>query len=207
MSLTDTNDHYAITTDKNSRYSITDWHDRYAIGIPELDSRYQHLFFLFNTNSDGFIDYASANDLHTIFDQLIDYARYQFFAEERWMHYHLFPSLANHEEAHSTILTKVSDIYNEFSGGIWPLSLDILEVMHLWLKTHILSSDEEIDDFIAVNQLHNSPRSCEYKKKTTDTTRMALHAWHAYSHQMAIGLVSSSECAGKISHNNGGISC
>ena len=206
MSLTTTNDHYAIT-DTNTHYSVTDWNDRYAIGIPEVDSRYQYLFFLFNTNSDGFIDYASANDLHTIFDQLVDYARYQFFAEERWMQHHLFPRLKSHENEHGGILTRASDIYQEFSHGIWPLSLEILEVMHLWIKAHILSSNEEIDDFVAANQLHSSPRSSEYKMKTPDTARMALHAWHAYSHQTAIVPASSSQYADKILQSNEWISC
>ena len=206
MSITEAMERYEFT-DMNSSYSITDWQDRYAIGIPVVDSRYQHLFFLFNTNSDGFIEYASTNDLNTIFDQLIDYARYQFFAEERWMQYHLFPKLAKHEKEHCNMLTKVSDIYTEFRGGIWHLSVDILEVMHAWLRDHVLLSDEEICDFIAAKRLSNSHRSCEFKKKTFDTARMALHAWHNYYNQTTIGLATSQEYAEKISCNSGGLSC
>ena len=194
-------------TEANEGYEFSDWQDRYAIGVSVVDSRYQHLFFLFNTNSDGFIAYASTNDSNTIFDQLIDYARYQFFAEERWMHYHLFPRFAKHKQEHSNILAKVSDIYTEFCGGIWPMSVDILEVMHAWLRDHILQSDEEMCDFIAAKQLSNSHRFCEFKKRTFDTARLSLHAWHKYYNQTRIGLASSPKCAEKISNNNGGLSC
>lgn len=199
MSITEVNERYEFS-DTNNRYSITDWNDRYAIGIPVVDSRYQHLFFLFNTSSDDFIEYASTNNLNTIFDQLIDYARYQFFAEERWMQYHQFHRLTNHEKEHSNMLTKFSDIYTEFCGGIWPLSVEILEVMHAWLRDHILLSDEEICDFIAAKRLSNSHRSDEFKKKTFDTARLALHAWHIYYNQTKIGLASSPECAEKKIH-------
>lgn len=186
------------TTDTKSSYSITDWHDRYAIGIPVIDSRYQHLFFLFNTDNDGFIEYASTKDLPTIFDQLVDYARYQFFAEERWMQYHQFPRLAHHEENHEGILIKVSDIYKEFCEGTWPLSIEILEVMHMWIKRHVMTSDEEISEFIDDKQLGNSPRAGEYKRRTVDSARMALHAWRNYYNQTAIGPAFFLECDGVI---------
>jgi hemerythrin len=194
-------------TDTNTCYTSTDWHDRYAIGIPVVDSRYQHLFFLFNTTNDGFIKYASTNDLNTTFDQLIDYAQYQFFAEERWMQYHLFPGLAKHEKEHRKMLAKVSNIYTEFHSGTWPLSIEILEVIHLWLRSHILLSDEDIQDFIAAKRQSDSLRSCAFKKKTFDTARMALHAWHNYYNQTTFGLATSPKYADKFSCNSGGLSC
>jgi hemerythrin len=194
-------------TEMNGRYSITDWHDRYAIGIPVIDSRYQHLFCLFNTDNDGFIEYASTSDLLIVFDQLVDYAQYHFFAEERWMRYHKFPRLANHEMDHEGILTKISDIYAEFRDGIWPLSLEILEVMHMWIRHHVLTSDQEISDFIVAQQLGNSPHSREYRRKTVDTARVALHAWHNYYNQTEIGIDPSLECVEKNTWNNGGMSC
>lgn len=186
----------------NDRYSITDWNDRYAIGIPVIDSRYRDLFFLFNTNSDSFIEYAAANDLTNILHQLIEYARYQFFAEERWMQYHLFPRLTHHVKEHGDILTKVSDISKESSDGSWPLSLEILEVMHLWLKTHILWSDEEICDFIAAKKLNYSHLSCQYKKKTADTAKIVLHAWHNYYSQTVIKIAPPPELIKNITCNN-----
>jgi hemerythrin-like metal-binding protein len=186
------------SADARKRFAITEWYDRYALGVPAVDSRYQRLFFLFNTNRDGFIEYASANDPHSVFDQLIDYARYQFFAEERWMQFHLFPRLVNHEEEHAWMLTRASDIYEEFRAGIWPLSLEILDAMHLWLNSHVLWSDEEISDFITDERLNHSPRSHEFKKKTIDSAKMALNAWRNYYNQTVIGPASVSECAGKI---------
>ncbi len=187
------------SADTKDRLAITEWYDRYALGIPAVDSRYQRLFLQFNTDSDGFVEYASAKNPHTVFDQLIDYARFQFFAEERWMQFHLFPRLANHEEEHTGMLTKASDMYEEFRAGVWPLSLDVLEVTHLWLKTHILWSDDEISDFITDKRLNNSPRSHEFKKKIIDSARMALHSLRDYYNQTVIGPASAIEYAGNKS--------
>ena len=107
------------------------------------------------------------------------------------MQHHLFPRLQRHGNEHGNMLNRASNIYEEFSDGAWPLSLDILEAMHLWLKTHILLSHEKIDDFIAINKKCNTPFSCEYKKKIPDTTRRALHAWQKYSNRTASSSVFS----------------
>jgi hemerythrin len=194
-------------TDVSSHYSIADWNDRYAIGIPEVDSHFRYLFFLFNSDRDSFINYASGNDLNAIFYLLIDHARYQFFAEERWMKHHLFPRLITHENVHGSILTRALDMHKEFSNDIWTLSLEILEVMHLWIQSHVQMSTEEIDDFVAVNQLHNSRQLHDYKIKTFDTAEMILQDWYAYARQTAIGPASFSECVENCLQNNGGISC
>jgi hemerythrin-like metal-binding protein len=194
-------------TDTEARHSITDWNARYAIGIPSVDSHYYHLFFLFNTNNDDFIDYASTNDLHTVFDQLVDYARYQFFAEELWMQHHLFPHLLSHKKEHGHMLTKASDIRKELRGGVWSLSLDILEAMHHWLQTHILMSDEEINEFITSQQFRNAHHSDEHKEKTFETARTALLAWHAFYRQTAFKVAAPAECVETKSCVNGGLSC
>ncbi len=118
--------------------SIYNWSDRY----------YQQLFSEFNISSEDFITKASATDLNTLLDQLVDYGIYQMYAEELWMRNNQFPGLTKHSAVHERICRKVLAIQKEVHDRSRPLSLEILSDLHTLLKCHILVSDGIITDFI-----------------------------------------------------------
>jgi len=103
--------------------SIYNWSDLYSIGVTKLDRYHQQLFSEFNISSEDFITKASATDLNTLLDQLVDYGIYQMYAEELWMRNNQFPGLTKHSPVRERICRKVLAMQKEVRDRNGPLSL------------------------------------------------------------------------------------
>ncbi len=139
---------------------ISSWNERYSLGFAKLDSHHQQLFSRFNITPEDFIAKASATDLKSLLDQLVEYGIYQNYAEEMWMQKNRFPGLDKHRVVHERISRRILAIQKEVREENGPLSLEILSALHLLLKCHIDSSDEKITAFIVARekQLHANGR-------------------------------------------------
>lgn len=128
---------------------VLQWNDRYLIGIAQIDTHHQHLFFLVNRTYDDFINKVPRENLSILFDELIDYATYHFSMEEHWMRESSYPSLSLHQREHALFAQRVTEMQTSFHSGDQHLTLEALSFLHNWLTTHILQSDGEYGRFIA----------------------------------------------------------
>ena len=128
------------------------WNSRYAIGIPQIDDHHRHLLHLLNKTYDSFITGALQEEIGLLLDELIDYAIYHFFTEERWMREHGYPDSQQHMLEHEQFSLRITEIYDDFCKGKKALSLEVLSFLHTWLATHIMEQDSELGYFYKHSQ-------------------------------------------------------
>ena len=76
-----------------------EWNDEYSTRIDEIDSHHRKLIELLNRSYLLIMQEAERNELSQLLDDLIDYAKYHFAAEENIMRQHHYSDLDRHVPA------------------------------------------------------------------------------------------------------------
>jgi hemerythrin len=128
---------------------IIEWNDSLMLGIQPFDEHHQHLVGLINKVYDDFTTGAPAESIGIVLDELVDYAKYHFAAEECWMKVQLYPKLVEHCDEHDRFSSRVVEMLEDYHDGKLHLSIEVLTFLKNWLKNHILQTDAEYGRYIA----------------------------------------------------------
>ena len=122
------------------------WSDKYLIGIEELDKQHEKLFEIAGRAFELF-----KNNLYTdkydkiieILEELKDYAKYHFKAEEEYMISIGNKKIFSHKIEHDEFIKKVESIdLNKIDENQDKYLLSILEFVINWTSEHILQKDQ-----------------------------------------------------------------
>lgn len=121
------------------------WHQRYFLGIDEIDSQHHRLFDLMDTLDQAIADREPWLVLHDILEQLQRWVEVHFSVEEALMGILGYPRLESHRRAHqafaaSLAARRASVLSNE-------LATDTAEWLRLWLRDHIGVADRDYAGF------------------------------------------------------------
>jgi hemerythrin len=134
--------------------SLLEWEESFALGITEFDEHHKHLIQLLNITYDGFVHGAGNDELSAVLDELIDYATYHFAAEEHWMKEIRYPEIAAHIKEHEIFILRVLEFYQDFRAENSHLTLEVLQFLNSWLKSHILETDADYSRFAKGSSPH-----------------------------------------------------
>jgi hemerythrin-like metal-binding protein len=126
------------------------WNDQYLLGIPMMDNQHKYLFKLFNTFFEYYVNssFTSTNNLAELFDNLVAYTSYHFSLEERWMEGQGYPQLGEHQREHAAFSRQLAQMQRQYIGQMENVSLEVINVLHKWLVTHIQGPDSDFGDYI-----------------------------------------------------------
>lgn len=82
-----------------------------------------------------------------ILQGLVDYTKYHFSTEERYMALHGYPEYQHHRSEHKIFVDKVMEFQRELDSGSLLLSLDVMDFLKNWLSNHILVKDKKYAPF------------------------------------------------------------
>jgi len=132
------------------------WNDAFNLGIKEIDEHHRHLVALLNLTYDVFTQGTSHDGIVEVLDELVDYAKYHFDAEEYWMEVYKYPDLLQHRGEHVFFRQRVNEFQSDFHKRKTNLSLEVLQFLNSWLTAHILNTDNDYGRF-AVHLSHAEP--------------------------------------------------
>ena len=127
-----------------------EWNDEYSTRIDEIDSHHRKLIELLNRSYVLIMQEAERNELSQLLDDLIDYAKYHFAAEENIMRQHHYSDLDRHVIEHFSFINSVLSFRNEMNQGRSYLSIEIFDFIKNWLLDHILKVDSEMSKAITL---------------------------------------------------------
>ena len=128
------------------------WDDKYALGIDMVDKHHRHLFEILNTTYDEFIANAPPENLGAVLHELINYATYHFYTEERIMSDNSYPGFTEHKSDHDNFVHKIISIQKGFHKGNMSLTLETITFLKSWITQHILDRDMLLGEFMREKQ-------------------------------------------------------
>ena len=118
------------------------WGPTYELGIPLLDAQHRHLISLVN-EAMAAVGRREERILEAILDQLMEYAKYHFAAEEERMAAASFPERESHMQEHEAFQERVTDLYSRFLEGDPDVAVEMTAFLRAWLVAHIQGSDRK----------------------------------------------------------------
>lgn len=122
------------------------WRDRYALGVPEMDSEHKLLIAKINSLVTGINDGLNADELKVLFADLAKYTQQHFSDEENYMISIGYPKIAEHKVIHQNLLSKVGGFSKKIDNGTLDSTV-LVAFLNDWLIKHILGADMRYADF------------------------------------------------------------
>lgn len=124
------------------------WTETYSVNIEELDHQHQGLFGIINRLNDALESGLGATVMNSVLDELLDYARFHFAAEEQLMEKHHFPGLLTHQLEHQAFGRNIHKYLEDYRSGKVGSPSSLLLFLQSWLSQHILKSDKAYSAFL-----------------------------------------------------------
>lgn len=126
---------------------IFPWDNHFNTGLAKVDIQHRKLVDLLNQLARGVALKSDLEDLHNIFDELLDYTVYHFETEEAiWAEFLLDdPMESKHKEVHQQFVDTVLRLKTEQNGRTSvEIAEDTLGFLARWLASHILETDRNM---------------------------------------------------------------
>jgi hemerythrin-like metal-binding protein len=127
--------------------ALFEWHDSYSVGVKELDNQHKMLIDTLNELFEAMRNREARAVIAGILKGLSDYVGVHFSYEENLMNKHGYPAFAEHKKAHEVFVQKVEDFYKKHEEGSLMLSMEVMNFLKDWLKTHIKGTDQQYSGF------------------------------------------------------------
>lgn len=126
------------------------WKTTFRIGIHEIDSQHQELFFQLDKFEDGLRAGKRSDALINMFSFLGNYARRHFRAEEELQQLYGYPHLAMHAAEHKKFSERLAGLERQLmtEGPSEQLAAHTNRFLTQWLISHVTTLDKELQGYI-----------------------------------------------------------
>jgi hemerythrin-like metal-binding protein len=129
-----------------------EWNNAFSIGIDVIDDQHKKFFELLDKSYLLIFQGNSQSELSHLLDELIEYSKYHFAAEEELMRKHNYVNLDQHILKHRSFTNKVLSYKIDIIREHKYMSVDIFDFIRNWLMDHILETDIEMGENIRSKQ-------------------------------------------------------
>jgi hemerythrin len=129
--------------------ALINWTDNFLVGVEEVDRQHRHLVDIVNRLHDAMQMGGKSRDVLRVLDDLVNYTKYHFAAEERQMQMAGYPKLAEHRRKHESMVAKVGEFATDALTGKTTVTMRLMSFLKEWLSRHILETDKEFGEYAA----------------------------------------------------------
>lgn len=124
--------------------SLFEWRSEYSLGHSGIDAQHQRLFELASDLHTAMAQGKGKGTLSETLEKLVTYTKTHFANEEDLMLTHRYPDYAAHKAAHDALTTRVLEFQKEFEAGRAGMTIELLQFLKDWLRTHIGETDHKV---------------------------------------------------------------
>jgi hemerythrin len=129
--------------------SLFAWKDTYSIGVAEIDTQHRRLFSLADELHSAMNGGKAKAIMEQVLENLINYTKTHFAAEERLMLRCNYPEYQLHKAKHDEMTNKVLQLQHDFQTGKAMVTIEVMQFLSKWLRLHIGESDRKYVPFVA----------------------------------------------------------
>ena len=127
------------------------WDDNFIIGIKEIDDQHKILVGMINNLHDAMRDGKGKLILGEIIEGLSKYTKTHFLNEETLFDKYNYPETDAHRKEHNNFINQIAEFQQGFAEGKLSLSIQVMNFLKDWLKSHILDTDKKYAPFLLSN--------------------------------------------------------
>jgi hemerythrin len=131
--------------------AMIQWNDSLKVNIAEVDRQHEKLIFMINSLDEAQRQGKGKEIIGKIVNGLISYTGAHFKLEEDFFDRFDYPDSDNHKKAHAQFVAKVSEFRDGLMSNKLGLSMDVMNFLSDWLKTHIMGNDMKYAPFLIKN--------------------------------------------------------
>ncbi|MGQ1890732.1 bacteriohemerythrin [Thermophagus sp. OGC60D27] len=126
---------------------LIQWTEDLSVGNGTLDQEHQKWISLLNDFYEGLKAGKSKEKLTELVVGMLEYTKYHFADEERYMKSIHFPEFENHKAKHDFYIDKITQFYEKIQNNQLILSLEVTNFLKNWLINHIKGTDKKYAEF------------------------------------------------------------
>lgn len=136
--------------------ALFEWKQEHSVSVSRFDTDHKKLFSILNELNDAMAERRGRIVVVRVLQELAEYARWHFAAEESAMRRAKYPGIDQHVAEHRAFTEKVEAFYAEYgeSGAATPI--DVLFFLRDWLQKHILGTDHQYAEALNRAGIHYS---------------------------------------------------
>lgn len=124
------------------------WEQKLATRHPGMARDHRKMVDLINQLGEAMTEDKGKFVYCTIFDEIVRQTRAHFQMEERLMDVHRYPKAAEHQAEHASLVRKLLRHKHGLEEEDEKMTASLLHFLDFWWTHHILTSDEEMAEFI-----------------------------------------------------------
>jgi hemerythrin len=121
--------------------SLFEWTPEFSVSVQRFDSEHKKLIALINELNDAMAAGRGRTLIAHTLQELSEYVRRHFAAEEAAMRRAGYPGIEAHIAEHRALSEQVAKYYDEFTSNTGTNAVDLLFFLRNWLQKHILKTD------------------------------------------------------------------
>ena len=127
--------------------AIFQWDASYSVKVAEIDEQHKKIVGMINALDDAMRQGKGKEVMSNIITELIRYTATHFATEEKYFAQLNYPDTEAHKKEHSDFVKKVTDFKQGFQTGKLGLTIQVMNFLTDWLKTHIKGTDQKYSAF------------------------------------------------------------
>jgi hemerythrin len=124
------------------------WKESYSVGVKALDEQHKKLFVLVSQMHEAMIAGKGRTLVGQVLNELLDYVRLHFSAEEKLLAKYNYPGLDEQKLEHEAFIKKVDDMKHKMDAGSLTLSIEVSQFLNSWITEHIMGMDRKYGEFL-----------------------------------------------------------
>ncbi len=134
--------------DSSAIPDLMPWSSEFSLSIPEIDRHHKQLVQMVNLLYRAMRQQRGRNEVGRILNDLAEYTVFHFQFEEALFEKYQYPEQEAHKTSHKALVANVLEFQNSFTQGKSTVTLELMEFLTDWLKTHILKADNAYVPFL-----------------------------------------------------------
>lgn len=126
---------------------IIKWDPSLSVGVMSIDKEHQKLINMINALNDAMLQRQGKEMVEKVIKALIGYTKIHFSNEERLFEKHNYPETQSHIAEHRSFVKKVQEFKISYMSGNVGLSIDVMNFLSDWLRSHIKGTDQKYTAF------------------------------------------------------------
>ena len=131
--------------------ALVKWDSSYSVKVKRCDEDHRKLFSLINDLHEAMLAGKGAEKVHQVVNELANYAKSHFAAEEAFMERTKYPALSSHRAEHQAFVKRVGQFQQDLQANKAGESLSVVTFLNEWLSHHIKQIDHRYSAHLNAN--------------------------------------------------------